>query len=147
MNFLLKLWVPLLLALSVSLVACNPATEANTAAISGGVFFDCNKDGECEEDETGIADMCVRLYYGACGENLMQTHSTNEKGEFQFAGLAAGEYCVLTDFELRTCGFAGNHPTTSISRQVTLESGMNAEIEWFGFDDLAGESAPPDETE
>ena len=69
---------------------------------------------------------------------MIQTHKTNEEGEFLFAGLAAGEYCVITDFELRTCGYDGNHPTTSISRRVTLESGMHAEVEWFGFGDLSG---------
>ena len=132
-----------LIIISSILLACSPETETNTASISGGVFFDCDKNGECAEDETGLADMCVRLYAGACGEDMMQTHKTNEEGEFQFTGLAPGEYCVMTDFELRTCGFAGNHPTTTISRRVTIQDGMHAEIEWFGFGDLSGTQPPP----
>ena len=114
MNSLSRARTLVIVILSTGLVACSPPTETNTASISGGVFFDCDKNGECAEDETGLADMCVRLYAGACGEDMMQTHKTNEEGEFTFAGLAPGEYCVMTDFELRTCGFAGNHPTTSI---------------------------------
>jgi hypothetical protein len=143
MNSLSRAWAPvLLLIMSIVLVACNPVSEPSTASISGGVFFDCNKDGECEEDDTGIADMCVRLYSGGCGEDMIQMHHTNKDGEFQFTGLAAGEYCVISDFELLTCGFAGNHPTTSISRHVTLESGQHADLEWFGFGDLSGKEDP-----
>lgn len=146
MNLLSKAWVLLLALLSFALVACEPVADSDTASISGGVFFDCDKDGECAEDETGLAEMCVRLYAGACGEDMVQTHKTDEEGKFLFAHLAAGEYCVMTDFELRTCGYAGNHPTTSISRSVTLTEGAHVELEWFGFGDLSGGDAPsPDE--
>jgi len=136
MKFLLKTWIPLLFIMSLLVAACSPVEESNTASIDGGIFFDCDKDGECADDEDGIAGMCVRLYFGSCGENLIQNHTTNENGEFTFSALAAGEYCVMTDYDLRTCGFDGNHPTTSISRHVTLENGMKAEIEWFGFGKL-----------
>ena len=142
MNAFKKACIQALFILPLLLAACTPVEESHTASISGGIFFDCDKDGECAEDETGIADMCVRLYHGACGENMIQNHKTNENGEFLFSELAPGDYCVLTDFELRTCGFAGNHPTTSISRHVTLESGMHAELEWFGFGNLSGDSNP-----
>jgi hypothetical protein len=134
-----KVLTQLLFILALLLAACTPVEDPMTASISGGIFFDCDKDGDCAEDETGIADMCVRLYYGGCGENMMQNHNTNEQGEFQFTNLAAGEYCVQSDYDLLTCGFGGNHPTTSISRHVTLESGMHAELEWFGFGNLSGE--------
>lgn len=139
-----KACIQALFILPLLLAACTPVEEPHTASISGGIFFDCDKDGECAEDETGIADMCVRLYHGACGENMIQNHQTNEKGEFLFSELAPGDYCVLTDFELRTCGFAGNHPTTAISRNVTLESGMHAELEWFGFGNLSGDAEAED---
>ena len=142
MNLLSRDWNLTLIVLSLVLVACNPETESHTASISGGVFFDCDQNGECAEDETGLADMCVRLYAGACGDDMLQTHKTDDEGKFLFTGLAAGEYCVLTDFELRTCGYAGNHPTTSISRHVTLEEGMHVEVEWFGFGDLSGKEPP-----
>jgi len=130
---------PLLFILALFLAACTPAKDPMTASISGGIFFDCDKDGECAEDEAGMAEMCVRLYQGGCGENMIQNHNTNKNGEFLFKGLAAGEYCVMTDFELLTCGFGGNHPTTAISRHVTLESGAHAELEWFGFGKLSGD--------
>lgn len=147
MNTLPKAWTLTLIVLSLVLVACEPATDSNTASITGGVFFDCDKNGECAEDETGLADMCVRLYHGACGEDMLQTHKTDEEGKFLFAGLSAGDYCVMTDFELRTCGYAGNHPTTSISRQVTLTEGEHVEVEWFGFGDLSGGENPAPDTD
>ena len=142
MNWLSRACTMAFIILTFVLAACNSATESNTASISGGVFFDCDQNGECAEDETGLADMCVRLYAGTCGDDMIQTHKTDAEGKFQFTGLAAGEYCVLTDFELRTCGYAGNHPTTSISRHVTLEDGMHAEVEWFGFGNLSGKAPP-----
>ncbi len=144
-------WLQVLFIPLLYLSACTPAADPHTASITGGIYFDCDKDGECADDETGIADMCVRLYSGACGEDLMQTHSTNDKGEFTFTELAAGDYCVLSDFELKTCGFGGNFPTTSISRSVTLEVGMKADLEWFGFGDISGQpetdSTAPDNAE
>ena len=139
MKSLQKNWIQVLFVLSLFMAACTPVEEARTASISGGIFFDCDKDGECADDETGIEGMCVRLYHGACGENMIQNRTTNEEGEFLFSGLGAGEYCVISDFELRTCGYDGNAPTTSISRHVTLETGMQAEIEWFGFGNLSGD--------
>lgn len=86
--------------------------------------------------------MSIRLYFGACGENLLQTHYTDEQGEFLFSGLAPGEYCVFPDFELKSCGYGGNFPTTPISRHVTLESGMEANLVWFGFGNLSGKTVP-----
>ena len=139
MNTTQKIWSFLASIMLLCIAACTPVEEPHTASISGGVFFDCNKDGECEEDEAGIAGMCVRLYAGACGENMIQNHTSDKLGEFTFTELAPGEYCVISDFELLTCGYAGNHPTTSISRHVTLEAGMNAELEWFGFGNLSGD--------
>ena len=87
MNSSLKIWIQLLFVLSLVLTACTPVEEPNTASITGGIFFDCDKDGECADDETGIADMCVRLYFGSCGEDLIQNHTTNEEGEFTFSEL------------------------------------------------------------
>jgi len=142
MNISLKTWIPVLIILLLSLAACTPVADPHTASISGGVYCDCDKDGECADAETGIPNMKVRLYFGACGENMLQTHLTNKEGEFMFSGLTAGEYCVFPDFKLKTCGFGGNAPTTPISRHVTLENGMKAEIVWFGFGDLSGDAEP-----
>jgi hypothetical protein len=145
MNTTKKIWAFLIFIMLLCLAACTPVEEPNTASISGGVFFDCNKDGECEEDEKGIGGMCVRLYSGGCGGDMIQNHTSNEEGEFTFTNLAQGKYCVIADFDLLTCGFAGNHPTTSFSRHVTLESGMNAELEWFGFGNLSGDEEAVEE--
>ncbi len=142
MNSSQRTWARVLFILPLCLAACTPVAEPHTASISGGIYFDCDKNGVCEDNETGIADMCVRLYFGACGENMVQIHQTDEKGEFKFSGLTPGKYCVSPDFELKTCGFGGNFPTTSISRHVTLEGGMKADLVWFGFGNLSGGTEP-----
>ena len=86
--------------------------------------------------------MRIRLYAGACGESMLQTHYTDENGEFVFSELVPGEYCVIPDFEFKTCGWDGNLPTTAISRNVTLESGMKASLVWFGFGNLSNNPEP-----
>jgi hypothetical protein len=144
MNTLKSTWTQVLFVMFLSLAACTPVEEPQTASISGGIFFDADRNGKHSEDEVGKADMCVRLYQGGCGENMIENHSTNEKGEFLFTKLAVGEYCVITDFELLTCGYGGNDPTTAISRHVKLENGLHAELDWFGFSILSGETDPED---
>lgn len=130
--------IGLLCVLLMFLAACSPVEAPKTASISGRVYFDADKSSSCEK-EPGIAEMPVRLYQGACGENMLETHYTDENGEFMFSDLAPGDYCVIPDFEDKTCGYAGNFPTTAISRHVTLESGTRAELVWFGFGILAGQ--------
>jgi len=120
------------------IAACSPVEAPKTASISGRVYFDADNSSSCEK-EPGIGDMPVRLYQGACGENMLETHYTDDNGEFLFSDLAPGDYCVIPDFEDKTCGYAGNFPTTAISRHVTLESGTKAELVWFGFGILAGQ--------
>ena len=137
MSNLQRAWITALFFLPLFLAACTPVEQSSTASISGGVYFDCDKDGECGEEDTGIADMYVRLYFGACGENMVQTHRTDKNGDFSFKGLEPGEYCVYPDFELKTCGYDGNFPTTAITRKVTLKAGTNVEIKKFGFGDLS----------
>jgi len=137
MKLLNKVWVVALCVLPLVLAACTTAEAPKTASISGRVYFDIDNSSSCEK-EPGIAEMPVRLYQGACGENMLETHYTDKNGEFLFSDLAPGEYCVIPDFEDKTCGYAGNFPTTAISRHVTLESGTKAELVWFGFGMLAG---------
>ena len=137
-----KTLIQILFILSLGLAACTPVAETPPGSISGGIYFDCDKSGELEDTEAGISDMVVRLYHGGCGESLVQTHQTDEKGEFMFSNLEPGEYCVFPDFELKTCGYAGNAPTTPVSRHVTLESGMRVDLVWFGFGDLSGSTEP-----
>lgn len=132
-----KACVSALCILPLFFAACTPVEAPKTASIAGRVYFDIDKSSSCEK-EPGIANMPVRLYFGACGENMLETHYTDTNGEFTFSDLAPGDYCVIPDFEDKTCGYAGNFPTTSISRRVTLESGTKAELVWFGFGDISG---------
>ncbi len=142
MNSSQQALILVLITLSVCIASFTPVAESHTASISGGVYLDCDQNGECDTEECGIADMPIRLYYGACGENMLQTDITDENGEFKFSELAPGDYCVFPDFELKTCGYGGNFPTTAISRNVTLESGTKADLAWFGFDKRTDDVEP-----
>ncbi|MGA9575262.1 MAG: SdrD B-like domain-containing protein [Lysobacterales bacterium] len=139
MSTIKSAWVRILCVLPLCLAACTPVEAPKTASISGRIYFDVDNSGSCEK-EPGISDMPVRLYFGACGENMLETHYTDANGEFVFLNLAPGDYCVVPDFEFKTCGYAGNFPTTAISRKVTLESGTKSELVWFGFGDISGKA-------
>jgi len=121
-------------ALALFMVAaCTANQNQTTGSITGGVYNDCNNDGECDCDDKGIADITVRLYEGACGEFMIRSQQSDLQGEFAFRELSPGEYCVMTDV-LPTCGgYAGNAPTTSISRKITLEPGQDIDLLWFGY--------------
>jgi len=82
MNSLQRTWIQVLFILPLCLTACTPVAESHTASISGGVYFDCDKNGECDSKEAGITGMPVRLYFGSCGENILQTDLTDKEGEF-----------------------------------------------------------------
>ena len=103
MNVFQKASVQVLCIVLLGLSACTPVDAPKSASISGRVYLDIDNSSSCEK-EPGIADMPIRLYMGGCGENMLETRYTDENGEFEFLELAAGEYCVVPDFEDRTCG-------------------------------------------
>ena len=57
MSYSQRAWITALFILPFFLSACTPVEQSRAASISGAVYFDCDKDGDCGEDETGIADM------------------------------------------------------------------------------------------
>lgn len=128
-------WVVLLLGVVCIflLVACNQGQDQTPGKITGGVFCDCNKDGECDQNEEGMANIAVRLYVGACGEQLYETTKTDAKGQFAFTDLEPGDYCVFPDVEPVCGGYAGNYPTSSINRNVTVDAGETTDLLWFGY--------------
>lgn len=67
------------------------------------------------------------------GEFLLQSITTDADGQFSFAELAPGDYCVYPDLAPTCGGYAGNNPTTSISREVSLEPGGIVDLVWFGY--------------
>jgi hypothetical protein len=133
----------LLCLLMASLAGCRAESPEQPATLTGGVFFDCNRDGACGEGDCGIENITVRLYQGGCNGTMVQTAKTDDAGSFQFSGLEPGDYCVFMDAELDTCGYGGNFPTNAISRKVSLSSGEVLALEQFGLTKLGGETAQP----
>ncbi len=100
----------------------EPTTEAdNSATISGTVWHDlCATvegaeeipagcialtddtviaDGELTEGEPGLEGIVVNLGAGACPATGLDETTTNAAGEYTFANLPAGEYCISIDAE------------------------------------------------
>jgi hypothetical protein len=124
-------------------MACHSQPPVETASISGGVFFDCNRDGSCNELDCGVENVDIRLYRNACGDDLYQTVRTSADGSFAFPELAPGDYCVFLDARLETCGFEANFPTNAISRKTTLAPGDTVVLQWFGLTRLGDGTAEP----
>lgn len=61
MNSFRRTWIHVLFILPLCLAACTPVADSQTASISGGVYFDCDKNGECDNKEAGIAGMQASL--------------------------------------------------------------------------------------
>jgi hypothetical protein len=122
---------------------CDSRATLETASISGGVFFDCNRDGDCNEQDCGVENVNIRLYHNACGDELYQTARTLSDGSFAFTELEPGQYCVFLDARLETCGFEANFPTNAISRETMLAPGDTVILQWFGLTRLGDDAAEP----
>lgn len=121
------------------------------ASLGNKVWLDVNRDGLQDGDEAPVAGVSVILR-NAAGEQVATT-TTNDAGEYQFDGLAPGDYQVC--FDLTTTG--NLNPTVSNSGNddgldsdadahgctpvVTLEPGENNPTLDLGLD--PGEPATP----
>lgn len=70
-------------------------------AVGGGrigdtVYRDWDGDGVQDAQDEGLAGVTVNLYAGACPPSgaPIQTKTTDASGQYVFAGLTAGSYCV-----------------------------------------------------
>jgi hypothetical protein len=126
-----RLMTALILILAVTaLAACVSNGGDEPGTIVGDVFIDCNKDGECNCEEVGFADVSIQIFVEECGGVPLQTIDTDDEGKFEFTRLEPGPYCVMSNLK-PNCG--GHFPTTTITREVVLESGQVLELESFGY--------------
>ena len=121
-----------LLALT-ALAACGSNGGDQPGTIVGDVFIDCDQDGECDCEEMGFADVSIQIFHDDCGGVPMQTIDTDDEGNFEFTGLEPGPYCVMSNLK-PNCG--GHFPTTTITREVTLEAGQMLQLESFGYTEM-----------
>jgi len=73
---------------------------ARNAGVGDTVWEDANRDGEKNADEGGIAGVRIHLYAGDCGhvaDPPYRTTETNSAGEYFFAMLYPGDYCLMAD--------------------------------------------------
>lgn len=81
-----------ILLLALALVAAIPAL-ANTAQLSGTVFLDQNGNGLFDAGEKAVADAEVSLInVSDQSERLIAQVTSGQDGQYQFAGLPAGDY-------------------------------------------------------
>ncbi|HPN37501.1 MAG TPA: SdrD B-like domain-containing protein, partial [Melioribacteraceae bacterium] len=68
---------------------CDPITPA---ALGDKVFLDLNKNGIQDANESGVANVTVKLYNGS--NQLLATTQTSNTGIYAFTGLTPGNYYV-----------------------------------------------------
>jgi hypothetical protein len=93
-----------------------------------------------DSGEPGIAGIVVTLSEGACPGTELATTVTDDNGEFIFAELAAGTYCVSVDElsvandELLLPGLWSFPAEGTAETEVTVEAGETASGVNFGWD-------------
>ncbi len=107
---------------------------APTAALGDKVWFDVNRDGVQNANETGVAGVTVKLL-NAAGTTVLSTTTTDSLGNYAFTGLNAGSYAVsfaapstykLTTQDVGTNDAADSdaNATTGITGPITLTAGQ-----------------------
>ena len=129
----------------------NAATAATvvdplTASIAGTVYVDANNNGVQDNDENGIAGVTVQLTgTDTDGNAVSATTTTDDDGDYLFAGLAAGTYRVD---EVQPAGFVdGQESVGTGATGATANDDFFATIGLDPGDDAVnfdfGELAPP----
>ena len=121
----------------------NTATDTDTitqsgtqalAALGNYVWFDADKDGLQDSNETGVAGVTVDLL-NATGTSVLGVTTTNASGAYNFTNLAAGTYevkFVLPTGDTFTTASVGTNrgidsnadQTTGVTAPITLAAGQ-----------------------
>ena len=125
-------------AQAVTLVGSTPVNSnqdkatanAELATVTGTVFDDVNTSGTQDVNESGIPGVTVELY-DSTGTTLMQTTTTDSKGDYSFIKLPAADYTVVEK------DLAGYISTTSNTVPVTAPPNGTAQAN-FGDYQIAG---------
>jgi hypothetical protein len=110
-----------MLLLFALLPGVNNAVAAETGSIKGNVYCDKDKNGTCDCEEGGLADINMQIFTQHCGGTALQSVSTDKKGNFTFQSFAPGTYFIMADLDY-VCG--GRVPTTPRCQQVKLGAGQ-----------------------
>ena len=121
------------LLLFALLPGVSDAIASETGSISGNVYCDKDKNGTCDCEEGGLADIDVQIFSGYCGGTALQTVSTDTKGNFIFQGFETGTYFIKADLDY-VCG--GRVPTTTRCQQVRLAEGEALVLQPFGYSEF-----------
>ena len=104
------------------------ATESSF--INGSVYCDHNKNGDCDQEDKGLANIHVQIFLDKCGGTALQTIHTDKEGNFSFRDFNANTYFVRADVP---CVCGGRVPTTNTCQKVVLKAGETVELPPFGY--------------
>jgi uncharacterized repeat protein (TIGR01451 family) len=109
---------------------------AAPSSISSQVWYDANQNGEQDAGETGVPGVLVQLYEG--NGNLMAETTTDANGNYHFANLPPGDYCVhfhtpagyiITDNGNGSGSESNVDPLTGQTAVILLDPGEN-DVSW-----------------
>jgi hypothetical protein len=118
------------------------AGEGRLGSIGDLVFYDADGDGTQNEVAVmGIGGVTVALSAGACPPAAaLRTAVTTSEGIYEFADLAAGDYCVSVDESTVTTPIPGGTPTLTTANEpltVVLSDGERFADADFGYRDIS----------
>lgn len=125
-----KLVLPLLILALMPSAFNNLAIASEQGSITGKVYCDKDKNGACDCEEDGLADLHIKIFAEHCGGTALRVVSTDKQGNFTFKGVEPGEYFIMVDLDY-VCG--GRVPTTTNCRQIKLAAGETLNLPAFGY--------------
>lgn len=115
--------------------------DAGNGSIGDYVWDDADEDGEQDAGEEGIGDITVWLYEDEDGDgvidpedDLIATASTDSNGNYDFTGLASGNYIVDVDESDPDLPSGAVLTTDNDPLSVSLAPGEDYNDADFGFD-------------
>ena len=114
----------------VSTFGSAPLTASEPSFINGRVYCDHNKNGDCDQEDQGLANIHVQIFLDKCGGTALQTIHTDQDGHFSFHNFNANTYYVRADIP---CVCGGRSPTTTTCQKVVLKDGETVHLKPFGY--------------
>ena len=122
--------IPLLMVALMPCALNNLAIASEQGSITGKVYCDKDKNGACDCEEDGLADLRIKIFAEHCGGPALRVVSTDKMGNFTFQSVEPGEYFIMVDLDY-VCG--GRVPTTTNCRQIKLAAGETLDLPAFGY--------------
>jgi hypothetical protein len=104
-------------------------TVAGSVSVGDWVWYDVNGDGRQDAGEIGVPGVTVNLFTlgQTCADTPVNTQTTNNDGQYLFAGLPAGNYFVCFDLTTIPAGYTPTTANNQLDDSVDSDADANGQ--------------------